>query len=342
MLFTIITGFVLGFSQLLRPQLFENLVESPRDPESWINPLIVIALGLPAFLGARGAEDWLGVWALNLPETGPDLFTLQYFVLPFIAGEVAGAMAKGVFRFRDLYGFLLPARLKREDAALIEAASLLFGHRVTDAQLQRALLWLLPAASPRAVRAYAAALAGEILSVDDLPLSKMARQMGRTARAEWLSSLCGMGASLRAAGVDELAWLRLIGVGLGLEPTHVRLILGNHGFKAAEPDSWWSRSHAQAKSSRQSGTAGGGFRSRARASGGQNRSRAAHTAPAQDCPWSVLGLAPGADAGAVKSAYRSLAKRYHPDRFATAAPDARAKAEARMKAINAAYDTVKA
>jgi DnaJ-domain-containing protein 1 len=57
--------------------------------------------------------------------------------------------------------------------------------------------------------------------------------------------------------------------------------------------------------------------------------------------YSVLGLAPGADAKAIKAAYRKLAKRYHPDRFMKAHPEAQAKAEDRMKAINAAYDALK-
>lgn len=52
-------------------------------------------------------------------------------------------------------------------------------------------------------------------------------------------------------------------------------------------------------------------------------------------PHAVLGLAPGASADEVTSAYRELAKRWHPDR----APGA--EAQARMVEINAAYELLR-
>ncbi len=51
-----------------------------------------------------------------------------------------------------------------------------------------------------------------------------------------------------------------------------------------------------------------------------------------EAAWAVLGLAPGADAQAVKRAYRRLAMRWHPDR------NADPQATERFKEIRAAYD----
>lgn len=52
----------------------------------------------------------------------------------------------------------------------------------------------------------------------------------------------------------------------------------------------------------------------------------------------VLGVAENATQGEIKSAWRSLAKQYHPDRAATLAPEIKRLAEQRMKEINAAYE----
>lgn len=56
-------------------------------------------------------------------------------------------------------------------------------------------------------------------------------------------------------------------------------------------------------------------------------------------PYRVLGIDPTASDEEVKNAYRNLARKYHPDNFAS---DATAKelAEERMKEINEAYDAI--
>lgn len=53
--------------------------------------------------------------------------------------------------------------------------------------------------------------------------------------------------------------------------------------------------------------------------------------------WATLGLEPGADAAAVKAAYRRLSKEYHPDFTRTQGAKLQALAEEEMKRINAAY-----
>lgn len=55
-------------------------------------------------------------------------------------------------------------------------------------------------------------------------------------------------------------------------------------------------------------------------------------------PYEVLGVEPGADEETVKKAYRALAKKYHPDRYANS-PMQETAAE-KMKQINEAYDMI--
>ena len=52
--------------------------------------------------------------------------------------------------------------------------------------------------------------------------------------------------------------------------------------------------------------------------------------------YEVLGVAKDADAKAIKSAYRKLAMKYHPDRN----PDDRESAERRFKEVSEAYDVL--
>ncbi|MCZ7571826.1 MAG: J domain-containing protein [Ardenticatenaceae bacterium] len=51
-----------------------------------------------------------------------------------------------------------------------------------------------------------------------------------------------------------------------------------------------------------------------------------------------LGVSPDADFAELRRAYRQAVRTWHPDRFATASPAARAQAEAEMRRINAAWD----
>jgi DnaJ like chaperone protein len=69
------------------------------------------------------------------------------------------------------------------------------------------------------------------------------------------------------------------------------------------------------------------------------RIRARHTGPAEDDPWTVLGVEPGADAATLRRAYHALVRQYHPDRhFAEGVPAEFIRVtESRMAAINGAY-----
>lgn len=55
----------------------------------------------------------------------------------------------------------------------------------------------------------------------------------------------------------------------------------------------------------------------------------------------MLGLAPGASREEVQAAWRRLARANHHDRFAAAAPAARAAAERRMRDVNEAYEAIR-
>ena len=63
--------------------------------------------------------------------------------------------------------------------------------------------------------------------------------------------------------------------------------------------------------------------------------------PETSDPYAVLGVARAASNDTVESAYRRLMSEYHPDRVATAAPEIRALAETRARALNQAYDAIK-
>jgi DnaJ like chaperone protein len=69
------------------------------------------------------------------------------------------------------------------------------------------------------------------------------------------------------------------------------------------------------------------------------RIRARHHGPAEDDPWAILEIEPGADAAALRQAYHRLVKRYHPDRHLAEGVPAEfiRVAEARLAAINDAY-----
>ena len=56
-------------------------------------------------------------------------------------------------------------------------------------------------------------------------------------------------------------------------------------------------------------------------------------------PYSVLGVSPTATDEEIKAAYRSLARRYHPDNYANDEEGAQSASE-KMKEINAAYDEI--
>ena len=56
-------------------------------------------------------------------------------------------------------------------------------------------------------------------------------------------------------------------------------------------------------------------------------------------PYRVLGLSPDCTNEELKSTYRNLVKKYHPDNYASD-PDLAKMADEKMKEINSAYDEI--
>lgn len=62
---------------------------------------------------------------------------------------------------------------------------------------------------------------------------------------------------------------------------------------------------------------------------------------ARENPYAELDLTADASDAEIDQAYRRLMSQYHPDKVAGAAPELRAQAEKRARAINAAYDRIR-
>ena len=58
-------------------------------------------------------------------------------------------------------------------------------------------------------------------------------------------------------------------------------------------------------------------------------------------PYKVLGVSPSASDDEIKTAYRNLVKKYHPDRYANAPKEVQDQVSEKVKQINTAYDEIK-
>ena len=58
-------------------------------------------------------------------------------------------------------------------------------------------------------------------------------------------------------------------------------------------------------------------------------------------PYKELGVSPSASDEEIKTAYRNLVKKYHPDRYANAPKEVQDQVSEKVKRINTAYDEIK-
>lgn len=56
--------------------------------------------------------------------------------------------------------------------------------------------------------------------------------------------------------------------------------------------------------------------------------------------YETLGISPDASDSDVKAAYKCMAKKFHPDKFATESPEVQKDAEEKFKKIQSAYDSI--
>ncbi|MGY4517299.1 J domain-containing protein [Lysobacter sp. HA18] len=62
----------------------------------------------------------------------------------------------------------------------------------------------------------------------------------------------------------------------------------------------------------------------------------------RDDPYRILKVPDDASDADIDQAYRRMMSQYHPDKFATAAPELRRRAEIKARDINGAYDRIQA
>ena len=85
----------------------------------------------------------------------------------------------------------------------------------------------------------------------------------------------------------------------------------------------------------------GMFSRRGGAAGGGDEAKPPPTPALDSDPYAILGVSRAASMDTIESAYRRLMSEHHPDRVATAAPEIRALAEIKARALNQAYDEIK-
>lgn len=152
----------------------------------------------------------------------------------------------------------------------------------------------------------------------------------------FLMGMCQIAKADGQAHRSEIARIRLAGDRLGINSFDISRILMSAGLIDNNPEDYFDAFERHQRAS-------GNYQRQQSRQREQARQARAYPSSEREKHLATLGLSNGAKAAEIKSAYRALARKYHPDKLASQnLPETEmARAEAMMVKINQAYEYLK-